>query len=81
MTAVLVNTPYQVCHEGTVYRPGESVDIPEALAQLLDRQRLGDGGTSQASRRQCASAKRLVMPADPMAGSTPDHPPAHPPRQ
>jgi hypothetical protein len=32
MTAVSVNTPYQVVHEGTVYGPGQRADVPEEIA-------------------------------------------------
>jgi hypothetical protein len=32
MTAVSVNTPYQVVHEGTVYGPGQTADVPEEIA-------------------------------------------------
>jgi hypothetical protein len=33
MTTVTVNTPYQVVHEGTVYGPGQTADVPDDLAQ------------------------------------------------
>ncbi|HYQ36764.1 MAG TPA: hypothetical protein VER10_12960 [Mycobacterium sp.] len=32
MTAVTVNAPYQVVHEGTVYGPGQTADVPAEVA-------------------------------------------------
>jgi hypothetical protein len=32
MTAVCVNTPYQVVHDGTVYGPGQRADAPQVIA-------------------------------------------------
>jgi hypothetical protein len=32
MTTVHVNTPFQVVHDGTVYRPGEIADVPQDIA-------------------------------------------------
>jgi hypothetical protein len=29
---VTVAAPYQVCHAGTAYRPGETADVPDAVA-------------------------------------------------
>jgi hypothetical protein len=35
---VTVIAPYKVVHEGTAYRPGESVDVPAKLAEeWIDR--------------------------------------------
>jgi hypothetical protein len=32
MTTVSVNTPFQVVHEETVYGPGQTVDVPQEVA-------------------------------------------------
>jgi hypothetical protein len=32
MTAVTVNEPYQVVHDGTVYTPGQTADVPDDVA-------------------------------------------------
>ena len=32
-TTVTVNTPYQVMHDGTVYTPGETADVPDDVAE------------------------------------------------
>jgi hypothetical protein len=32
MTAVSVNAPFQVVHEGVVYAPGDTADVPDDLA-------------------------------------------------
>jgi hypothetical protein len=32
VTSVVVNTPFQVCHDGIVHRPDETVEVPETVA-------------------------------------------------
>jgi hypothetical protein len=41
MTAVSANTPYQVVHEETVYTPGQTVDVPQDIADKWIEGRLG----------------------------------------
>jgi hypothetical protein len=31
-TVVTVIPPFQVCHDGTVYGPGETAEVPDAVA-------------------------------------------------
>ena len=33
MTTVSVNTPYQVVHDGVVYGPGQTADVPPQVTQ------------------------------------------------
>lgn len=33
MIKVQVRHPFQICHEGTVYGPGDMADVPETAAQ------------------------------------------------
>ena len=33
MATVTVIPPFQVCHDGTVYGPGESAEVPDAVAE------------------------------------------------
>lgn len=33
MAVVTVIPPFQVCHDGTVYAPGESAEAPDAVAE------------------------------------------------
>lgn len=33
MATVIVLGPFQVCHDGTVYGPGQTAEVPDAVAQ------------------------------------------------
>ena len=54
MTAVTVNTPYQVVHEETVYGPGQTADVPDDVAQTW----ITAGWVSEAKTTKAAPQKR-----------------------
>jgi hypothetical protein len=53
VTAVSVNTPYQVVHEGVVYGPGQTADVPEEIA----RKWLEAGWVSEATQPEKRATK------------------------
>jgi hypothetical protein len=65
MTTVSVNAPYQVVHETTVYGPGQTADVPEAIAQkwidagwVSEAKAESSSGKSDKRATKAAPAKR-----------------------
>ena len=54
VTAVSVNTPYKFVHDGTVYGPGQTADVPPEIAQTW----IEAGWVSQAKPEKGAAKKR-----------------------
>jgi hypothetical protein len=54
MTAVTVNAPYQVVHDETVHGPGQTVDVPQDVADKW----LEAGWVSEAKATKAAPTKR-----------------------
>lgn len=52
MTTVTVNAPYQVVHDGTVYGPGQTADVPEEIAQKW----IEAGWVSEAKEKRATKA-------------------------
>jgi hypothetical protein len=53
MTTVSVNTPFQVVHEETIYTPGQTVDVPQDVADKW----IEAGWVSQATQPEKRATK------------------------
>jgi hypothetical protein len=58
MTAVSVNTQYQVVHEETVYTPGQTVDVPQDIADKWIEGGLGSEAKPEKGATKAAPPKR-----------------------
>jgi hypothetical protein len=54
MATVSVNTPYQVVHEEIIYTPGQTVDVPQDVADTW----IQAGWVSEAKATKAAPPKR-----------------------
>jgi hypothetical protein len=54
MATVTVTAPYQVVHDAVVYVPGQTVDVPDDLAQTW----ITAGWVSQTKTTKAAPTKR-----------------------
>jgi hypothetical protein len=54
MTVVSVTAPFQVVHEETVYTPGQTVDVPQEVADKW----IEAGWVSEAKTTKAAPAKK-----------------------
>jgi hypothetical protein len=60
MATVTVVPPYQVCHEGTVYGPGATAEVPDWLAQHW--RALGYVEVAKATKKGKDSPPELSVP-------------------